>query len=133
MAVFGKSDEEDQKRITTDLIGRVNENVRRLRVIEQKIEAINARINSVEQNIVSYNKNVQKGLGERDAKTTNIEDRLVKVETTNMEILKQLKLVATKSNVDEVKQLLSIYDPIKSKFVTREEMEEYFDEKMTKV
>ena len=133
MAVFGKSSEEEQKRITTDLIGRVNENVRRLRVIEQKIQAINMRINSVEQNTVTYNKNLQKALAERDARITVIEDRLVTVETTSKEILKQLKLVATKSNVDEVKQLLSIYDPIKSKFVTKEEMENFISEKMSKV
>lgn len=133
MAVFGKSSDEEQKRITTDLIGRVNENVRRLRVIEQKIQAINMRINSVEQNTVTYNKNLQKALAERDARISAIEDRLVTVETTSKEILKQLKLVATKSNVDEVKQLLSIYDPIKSKFVTKEEMENFISEKMSKV
>ncbi len=128
MAVFGKSPDEKRERIMVDLINRVNENVRRLRVIEQRIQAIDTRINSVEQNVVSYNKNVQKSFSDRDSKISNLEDRISKIETTSKEILKQLKLVATKTNVEEVKQLISIYDPLKSKFVTREEMERFVEE-----
>ena len=133
MAVFGKSEDEKQERIIADMINRVNENVRRLRVIEQKMQAINTRINSVEQNMISYNKNVQKSFSDRDAKISNLEDRVLKIENISKEILKQLKLVATKSNVDEVKQLLSIYDPLKSNFVTKDEMEKFISEKMSRV
>lgn len=133
MAVFGKSPDEKQKMIMVDIINRVNENVRRLRVIEQKIQAIDTRINSVEQNVVSYNKNIQKSLSDRDAKITSLDQRIGKIETTSKEILKQLKLVATKSNVEELKELLSIYDPLRSKFVTKEEMERFVSEKSLKV
>lgn len=132
MAVFSKSPQEKQERIMVDLINRVNENVQRLRIIEQKLQAIDNRINSVEQNMVIYNKNVQKMLSERDSKITALEERLEKVETTYNEILKQLKLVATKANVEELKELISIYDPLKSKFVTREEMERFVEEKLSK-
>ena len=133
MAVFGKSPDEKRQRIMTDMINRVNENVRRLRVIEQKIQAIDMRINSIEQNMMSHNKNIQKSLSERDLRISNLEDRISKIETTSKEILKQLKLVATKSNVEEVKQLVSIYDPLKSSFVTKEEMERFVGEKLSKV
>jgi len=132
MAVFSKAPQEKQERIMVDLINRVNENVQRLRIIEQKLQAIDNRINSVEQNMVIYNKNVQKMLSERDSKITALEERLEKVETTYNEILKQLKLVATKANVEELKELISIYDPLKSKFVTREEMERFVEEKLSK-
>ncbi|MEE9323135.1 MAG: hypothetical protein V3U72_01185 [Candidatus Aenigmarchaeota archaeon] len=133
MAVFGKSPDEKRERIMGDLINRVNENVRRLRVIEQRIQAIDTRINSVEQNFLSYNKNIQKSFSERDSKISNLEDRVSKIETVSKEILKQLKLVATKSNVEEIKQLISIYDPLKSKFVTNEEMERFVGERLSKV
>jgi DNA repair exonuclease SbcCD ATPase subunit len=133
MAVFGKSPDEKRQRIMADMIRRVNDNVRRLRVIEQKIQAIDTRINSIEQNFVSYNKNIQKSLSDRDLRISNLEDRILKIETTSKEILKQLKLVATKTNVEEIKQLISIYDPLKSKFVTKEEMERFVGERMSKV
>ena len=132
MAVFGKAPDEKLERIMADLINRMNENVQRLRVIEQKMQATDTRMNSIEQNLVSYNKNVQKALFERDAKISQLDERVGKIETTYKEILNQLKLVATKVNVDELKQLISIYDPMKSSFVTKEEMESFIDEKLSK-
>jgi len=132
MAVFGKSPDEKQERIMVDIINRVNENVQRLRVIEQKMEAMDTKISSTEQNLVSYNKNLQRSIAERDSKLAALEERLEKIETAYSEILKQLKMVATKSNVDELKQLISIYDPLKSNFVTKEEMEGFVSEKLSR-
>ena len=129
MAVFSKSPDERGERIISDLINRVNENVQRLRVIEQRIQAIDARINSDEQSLLSLNKNLQKSLAERDARIAVIEEKVEKIETAYREILKQLKTAATKSSVDELKELISIYDPLKSSFVTREEMERFVEEK----
>jgi archaellum component FlaC len=132
MAVFGKAPADKQERIMVDLINRVNENVQRLRVIEQRTQTIDSRINSIEQNLVSYNKNVQKSLLERDMKISSLEERVEKIEITYKEIINQLKQVATKTNVDELKQLVSIYDPLKSSFVTKEEMETFVDERLSK-
>jgi len=132
MAVFGKAPADKQERIMVDLINRVNENVQRLRVIEQRTQTIDSRINSIEQNLVSYNKNVQKSLLERDVKISSLEERVEKIETTYKEIINQLKQVATKTNVDELRQLVSIYDPLKSSFVTKEEMETFVEEKLSK-
>ena len=132
MAVFGKSPDEKQERIMVDLINRVNENVQRLRVIEQKMQAADLRINSAEQNVVSYTKNMQKELSDKNTTISQIDDRIEKIETAYMEILKQLKLVATRANLDELRQLVSIYDPLKSSFVTKEEMERFVEEKLSK-
>lgn len=132
MAVFGKSPDEKQERIMVDLINRVNENVQRLRVIEQKMQAADLRINSAEQNVVSYTKNMQKEFLDKNTIITQIDDRIEKIETAYKEILKQLKLVATRANLDELRQLVSIYDPLKSSFVTKEEMERFVEEKLSK-
>jgi hypothetical protein len=132
MAVFGKSPDEKQERIMVDLINRVNENVQRLRVIEQKMQAADLRINSAEQNVVSYTKNMQKEISDKNTTISQIDDRIEKIETAYMEILKQLKLVATRANLDELRQLVSIYDPLKSSFVTKEEMERFVEEKLSK-
>ena len=132
MAVFGKSPDEKQERIMVDLINRVNENVQRLRVVEQKMQATDLRINSAEQNVVYYTKNMQKELSDKNTTISQIDERIEKIETAYNEILKQLKLVATRANLDELKQLLSIYDPMKSSFVTKEELERFVEEKLSK-
>jgi len=78
------------------------------------------------------NKNVQKSLAEREVSVSSIADRLEKIETAYKEILKQLKTAATKSNVDELKEFISIYDPLKSSFVTRDEMERFVEDKVSR-
>jgi len=123
MAVFGKSDDDKGTKVMTNIINRVNENIRRLRIMEQKMEAIDARIDSAEQNIMGQTKNFQKSLEERDMKMTEVDERLMGLETTTKEILKQLRMVATKSKVEELKELIEIYNPLKSSFVTKEELE----------
>jgi hypothetical protein len=132
MAVFSKSPDERGERIVGDLINRMNENVQRLRVIEQRLQAADSRVNSVEQNMIYLNKNVQKSLAEREVSVSSIADRLEKIETAYKEILKQLKTAATKSNVDELKEFISIYDPLKSSFVTRDEMERFVEDKVSR-
>ena len=56
-------------------------------------------------------------------KMTEVDERLMGLETTTKEILKQLRMVATKSKVEELKELIEIYNPLKSSFVTKEELE----------
>lgn len=132
MAVFSKSPDERGERIMADLINRVNESMQRLRVIEQTMQAIDNRINSVEQSMLSLNKNIQKSLAEKDSKIAALEEMAEKIEIAYKEVLKQLKTAATRSSVDELKEFISIYDPMKSSFVTREEMERFVEEKVSR-
>jgi ABC-type phosphate transport system auxiliary subunit len=130
MAVFGKDTGTNLEKIASELINRVNENIRRLRVLENRVKALDNRINSMEQNTLVQSRNLQKSLSERDIKITNLEEGLRKTEMTMKEILKQLKFVATKSDVEELKHFVDIYNPLKSKFVTIEEVENMINEKL---
>jgi RPA family protein len=131
MAVFGKDAGSNLEKIAVELINRVNENIRRLRVLENRVKALDNRINSMEQNTLVQSRNLQKSLSERDIKITNLEEGLRKTEMTMREILKQLKFVATKTNVEELKHLVDIYNPLKSKFATIEEVETMINEKLS--
>jgi RPA family protein len=131
MAVFGKDTGANLEKIAAELINRVNENIRRLRVLENRMKALDNRINSMEQNSLVQSRNLQKSLSDRDAKISLLDERLRRTEMALKEILKQLKFVATKSNVEELKHFVDIYNPLKSKFVTREEMESFMEEKLT--
>ncbi|NIO19471.1 MAG: hypothetical protein GTN76_01660 [Candidatus Aenigmarchaeota archaeon] len=130
MAVFGKDAGANLEKIASELINRVNENIRRLRVLENRVKALDNRINSMEQNSLVQNKNLQKSLTDRDSKIGLLEERLRKTEMTIKEIVKQLRFVATKTNVEELKHLVDIYNPLKSKFATKEEIENMINEKL---
>ena len=103
MAVFGKNEAQGSQRMVSEMINKINDNIRRLRVIEQRIKSLDIRTNSIEQNILGQNKNMQKMFNERDVKITAMEDRVFKMETVMKEMVKQMKMMATKSNIDELK------------------------------
>ncbi len=84
----------------------------------------------MEQNTLVQSKNFQKSLSERDVKIASLEEKLRKTEMAIKEIVKQLKFVATKSDVEELKHFVDIYNPLKSKFITKEEVENILSEKL---
>jgi len=130
MAVFGKDTGANLEKIAAELINRVNENIRRLRVLENRVKSLDNRINSMEQNSLVQSKNLQKSLSERDSKMGFLEESLRKTEMMIKEIVKQLKFVSTKSDVEELKHLVDIYNPLKSRFITKEEAENLINEKL---
>jgi Mg2+ and Co2+ transporter CorA len=129
MPVFGKDPADKLQAAVYDLINRTNDNIRRLRVIEEEVKAINARVNSMEQNAMNLSRSTQKSLADRDKNISGLEDRVMKMETVTKEMIKQMKGMATKSNVEDVKTMLSIYSPLESKFATKEEVERMIEEK----
>ena len=123
MPVFGKEPPSKSQGVVVEIIRRVNDNIRRLRVIEQKIKTLDMHVNSMEQDMITMQKSFQKALNERDAKTAGMEDRLQKLDTLAKEITKQMKMIATKASVEELKNMMEIYNPMNSNFVTRNEAE----------
>ncbi len=130
MAVFGKNEAQGSQRIVSEMINKINDNIRRLRVIEQRIKSLDIRTNSIEQNILGQNKNMQKMFRERDAKITSMEDRIFKMETVMKEMVKQMKMMATKSSIDELKTMVEIFNPIRSTFTTKNDVENMISEKL---
>jgi vacuolar-type H+-ATPase subunit I/STV1 len=123
MAVFGKPPEEKMQRVTVELIKRVNDNTKRLRDLEARATAVNARVNSLEESFISLSKNIKQSLSNVNSKITNEDVKITKMQDSIQEIIKQLKQVATKSHIEGLEELIEIYNPLKSNFVTREEVE----------
>jgi vacuolar-type H+-ATPase subunit I/STV1 len=124
MAVFGKEPPDKGQRVIVEIIRRVNDNIRRLRILEQKIKAIESHVNSTDENVLTLQKSFQKAINERDMRITGIEDKLQKLDTLTKEILKQMKMVATKSGLEEIRNTMNILNPVNSNFVTRNEVRE---------
>lgn len=115
--------------IINELVDRTNSDTQRLRVLEQRSEVLSSRSNALEQEILSINKQLQKTMLTTDTKNMKLEDRLKKNENMIREIVKQMKKLATASKIGELEQLIEIYNPIKSQFVTKEEVERILKEK----
>jgi uncharacterized coiled-coil protein SlyX len=113
-----------------ELIKKVNDNIKRLRILEQRIAMLETRENSVEINTSNQYKTLQKSISDLESKMNAQEEMIEKLDTTLKEIIKQIKTLASKSDVLEIKELVDIFNPLKSNFVTKEDVERMIEEKM---
>jgi ABC-type transporter Mla subunit MlaD len=118
--------------ILNEVIERVNDDTQRLRVLEQSSESLLSRMNMLEQAMLQNRRESQNNLGETAAKASALEDRLAKAENTLKEIVNHMKKLVTESQLKELEGLVDIYNPVKSNFVTKEELERILGEKSRK-
>jgi CII-binding regulator of phage lambda lysogenization HflD len=118
--------------ILNEVIERVNDDTQRLRVLEQSSESLLSRMNTLEQAMLQNRKESQKGLNEMASRVSAIEDRLAKSENIMKEVIIHMKKLVTESRLKELENLVDIYNPVKSNFVTREELEKILGEKSGK-
>jgi predicted nucleic acid-binding Zn-ribbon protein len=116
--------------VLNKLIERVNSNIRRLRILEQESSIYKTRLTSAEQEIMSQRNQVMKSIKDINDKISRQEDRIAAIENTVKEIISQFKKVTTTSKIKELEELIEIYNPIKSQFVTREEVERIIEERL---
>jgi len=118
--------------VINDLIGRVNTDARRLRVIEQELNIIKSRMAALEQAMAEQRKAVNASMTELGAKVARAEDKVSRMESLIGEVVKGMKRFAPASEIKKLEQLIEIYSPLKSEFVTREEAERMIDEALEK-
>ncbi len=116
--------------ILNELLERTSSNMKRLRVLEQSVENLTNRINSIENGMFEHRKELAGSISDIEDRLSKSDDRLAKLEMGIKEIVAQLKRVATIAKVKELEQLIEIYNPIRSQFVTREEVERLIEEKI---
>ena len=114
--------------VINQLVEETNSDMRRLRVLEQNAEILGNRINSIEQNVLGKDKQMKSSISDLQSKINGLDRRLTQIEATMKEIVKQIKLTATKSDLSGLEELIELYNPIKSKFMTREEVERLIEE-----
>jgi cob(I)alamin adenosyltransferase len=118
--------------ILNDVIQRVNDDTQRLRILEQSSESLTSRINGAEQGMLQSRNEMQKALSDINEGITALSERLSKTENTMKEVITHMKKLVTESQVKELENLIEIYNPVKSNFVTREEMEKFVGERAAK-
>jgi prophage DNA circulation protein len=117
--------------ILNDVIQRVNDDTQRLRILEQSSESLTSRMNTLEQAMLQNRKEFQKAFSDINDGITSLDDRLAKTENTMKEVINHVKKLVTESQLKELQNLIEIYNPVKSSFVTKEEMEKFVSEKLS--
>lgn len=100
----------------------LSEIMRRVRTMEAKVEKIEAKILSIENEIVQLKNDVKVYT---TANQMKIQELLIRLEEREKELLavkSSLSEYVRKTEIEKLKTLLDIFNPLKSEFVTREEL-----------
>ena len=121
--------ERDVQAVLTELVRRENESSRRLRDLEERSSLTEMRASTLQDNIlkmIEERKLFNEKLGER---LTNIENSILRIDNELVKINKNLEKMAKRTELKELENMLSFFNPMKTNFVTREEVERMLEEK----
>ena len=124
--VFEKPAQE--KSVTGELVKRVNEDTRRIRLVEQRIDRLEENIRMVENIISEQTNNLKLNLNEISQKITGLSGRLDSIEKEIGKLNKVLEKTVTKIDVKKLETFIDLVNPMTSKFVTKDEMKNALEE-----
>ena len=127
MAVFNKRQGNVQD-VIGEVIRRVNDNSKRLRLVEQKGLNLESTISGLDKSILEQVKQAKTAIEKLGLKIDELGNRVAKLEDDNRKIIKQLERVATKTELKEIQGFIDLINPIKSEFVTKSEVRKMFEE-----
>ncbi|MCK5321801.1 MAG: hypothetical protein KAJ47_00900 [Candidatus Aenigmarchaeota archaeon] len=107
---------------------RLNDNTRRIRVLEEKQDNIEDRLNVVEKRLMEDIQNVNKDLGAIQQDTKTLGDRLTNGEVDIKKLNIHIKKMISRKELAELREYIELITPLTSKFITRKEVEELIRE-----
>ena len=126
------AEKSDVKSVVTELVRRINEDERRVRASEQRIERIETSFSTLEERVLTQLGDLKIGLERIGNKIYAVSDKMIALEADISRINKELGKVASKSEVKQLETYLEIVNPITSKFVTKGELERALEEKFAR-
>jgi hypothetical protein len=115
MPVFGQ--DQRKKRgapIINEIVGRVNDNTKRLRLLEDRERLITSRVGSMDESVFDKVKGLEDSINELNMKIVAMEEKTTTLQNTLKEVVKQLSFLARKSDVKKLDEKLKLFDPLKS-------------------
>lgn len=118
--------------LATELVKRVNDETRRLRLAEQRLDRFEADMDNLETTIRAQTSDFKAQLEAISRGIKSLSDRMVLIENAIGRIEKELAKRATKAEMKQIESYMSLMSPITSKFVTKEEMERAIEDRTSK-
>ncbi len=119
----------DLQSMLDEIVRRINDHGRRLRVLEERNRVIEAKIGSAEDTILRNAETARQKSEEISNVLRDMDARIMKVESDIGKLARDMTRTVKKPEVMELENLISLYNPLKSAFVTKEELERILKEK----
>jgi uncharacterized protein YoxC len=109
--------------IHPEMLRTSHESKRRIRVLEQDVDAVRSRLNAIEEKMIEDMGNIKKWLDQLSSDVNEVSKSLKDINSNILRINKDLDKKARKTELRELESLLEIYSPIKSHFITKDQVE----------
>ena len=118
--------------LVNELARRLNDNTRRVRMLEEKIISIDSRVNVHDQRIMDTTKQINAGELSISNELTEIKDKLANIALDLQNMKSDMRKSATVNDMREVQDYIELINPITSKFATKGEVAELVREELRK-
>ncbi len=122
----------DLKIVASELVKRVNEDSRRIRLLEQRIDRVDNAASGLEDNTLSELGNLKILIEKLSGEIMRMGEKLTIIENDISKLRRDLDKTATKAEIKKLEIFIDLLNPITSKFVTKDEMERMLEETMAK-
>ena len=123
----------DIKVIATELVKRMNEDIRRIRVLEGRVDRIENRIERVENTALDQLEDMRIKLEHILQKMTKVSERLNAVDDEIVGMNRRLGKTASKADIKSLETFIDVLNPITSRFVTKDELERAMERRAKEV
>jgi len=113
---------------TSELVRRMNEDSRRIRLLEQKMDRIDNAVSGLGDNVLAQLDNLKFSIEKLNSEIQRIGERITGMENEMNKVKKDLDKTATKTEIKQIETFIDVVNPITSKFVTKDEMERMLEE-----
>ena len=119
---------EKAKLISPEILYRLNEFGRRIRLLEERVDRLISEIHSIEEELNTQKSYVKVGFERRDRKLEEIENKIQLIKERIEKLEKRIEKLATKDEIKEIKNFIDIVNPITSRFVTKDELKRIIED-----
>jgi len=119
---------EKKNMVINEILFRINEHARRIRLLEERVDRIVSSIHILEEEVKDRSSEIRVGLERRDLKIKQIMEEIDIIKKEVSRINEAIEKLASKSELNEIKNFIEILNPITSKFVTRDEVKRMLED-----
>jgi hypothetical protein len=119
---------ENYQVILQELVRRSNEETRRLRTVEQRIDSLDDKLNSLIENNGERAKKTNMKAAEVDVTLKNLSNEIASLKLNVDKINKQMMKFAQRRDLKEIERMLELFNPVREEYATKEDLEKLKEE-----
>ena len=115
---------EQDRLILQELVRRSNNDSRRLKELEQRLDALDSKAKTIENTVLKKHKDLEGHYTDIETRVQEMEDRLIGFQNTFDRFNRQVSKFAMRRDIKELENMFNLFNPVTGKFVTVDELDD---------